>query len=349
MRNLPFVSLVMPVRNEASFIAHSLGAVLAQDYPSERIEVIVADGMSTDGTRELVRSFQARHCSLCLIDNPEKIAPTGLNAALRQAIGDIIIRVDGHCEVAPDYVRRCVEHLQDGVDCVGGPIETVGETLSARAIALAMSSNFGVGGAAFRTVKDRQIEVETVAFPAYTRRAIEKAGLFDEELVRNQDDEYNYRLRELGGCILLCPNIHSRYYSRGSLQPLWRQYFQYGYWKVRVMQKHPGQMRLRQFAPPLLVAVLLVSLPLALFPGAGRWVFGFITGSYIVANLAATLLSARKGNWRLMPLLPLTFIVLHLAYGSGFLFGIIRFWRRWADRNTRLNYVREHAQGAKAP
>lgn len=346
--NLPNVSIVMPVRNEAPFIARSLRAVLAQDYPSERLEVIVADGMSADGTRELVSSFQGQHARLCLIDNPEKIAPTGLNTALRQATGDIIIRVDGHCEVAADYVRRCVAQLQAGVDCVGGPIETVGETFSARAIALAMGSKFGVGGAAFRTVNDRQIEVETVAFPAYTRQAIERAGLFDEELVRNQDDEYNYRLRELGGRILLCPNIHSRYYSRGSLRSLWRQYFQYGYWKVRVMQKHPGQMRLRQFVPPLFVSLLLVSLSLALLNGSW-WVFGSIAGSYTVANLAATaLLSARRENWRLFPLLPLTFIVLHLAYGSGFLVGLIRFCARWDDRGTRLNYVREQAQDAKA-
>jgi succinoglycan biosynthesis protein ExoA len=349
MNEMPFVTIIMPIRNEAAFIARCLGAVLAQDYPAERLEVIVADGLSTDGTQDIVQSFQNRFHNLRLIDNTGISAPFGLNTALRQSMGEIVIRVDGHCEIAPDYVTRCVQHLQQrSVDCVGGPIETVGETSGARAIALAMSSTFGVGGAAFRTVKDRKFEVETVAFPAYTRRAIEKAGLFDEELIRNQDDEYNYRLRGLGGRILLCPDIHSRYYSRSSLRSLWSQYFQYGYWKVRVMQKHPGQMRLRQFVPPLFVAILLVSLPLALLPVAGRWVFASITGSYIVANLvAATLLGARKGNWRLLPLLPLTFIVLHLAYGSGFLFGIIRFWRRWTDRNTQLNYAAGHARGAK--
>jgi cellulose synthase/poly-beta-1,6-N-acetylglucosamine synthase-like glycosyltransferase len=192
-----------------------------------------------------------------------------------------------------------------------------------------MSSNFGVGGAAFRTVKDQKILVESVAFPAYTRRAIEKAGLFDEELVRNQDDEYNYRLRELGGCIVLCPDIHSRYYSRSSFRSLWRQYLQYGYWKVRVMQKHPRRMRLRQFAPPLFVAGLLFSLLVAPLI-VGWWPLGLLAVSYIVANLGSTFLSAREASWRMLPLLPLAFITLHLAYGSGFLFGLIRFWRRWA-------------------
>src|SRR5438132_14210048 len=127
-----------------------------------------------------------------------------------------------------------------------------------------MSSAFGVGGSAFRTVSDRTLLTDTVAFPAFTRAALEKAGAFDEELVRNQDDEYNYRLRKLGAKILLASDVHSRYFSRATLPGLWRQYFQYGFWKVRVMQKHPRQMRLRQFGPPLFVATMLMSLALLL-------------------------------------------------------------------------------------
>jgi succinoglycan biosynthesis protein ExoA len=142
-----------------------------------------------------------------------------LNIGICQAQGDIVVRVDGHCEIAPDYVSQCVRHLlYDGVDAVGGPIETIGETNEAQSIALAMSSWFGVGGSAFRTVKDRPLLVETVAFPAYTRRTLQRLGPFDEELVRNQDDEYNYRLLAQGGKILLSPDISSRYYSRSSLR-----------------------------------------------------------------------------------------------------------------------------------
>ncbi len=167
---------------------------------------------------------------------------------------------------ASSYVRRCVEHLlAGGVEAVGGPIETVGETDEAQAIALAMSSWFGVGGSGFRTVKDRATLVETVAFPAYTRQTVQRIGPFDEELVRNQDDEYNYRLLKHGGRILLSPDIRSRYYSRSSLRSLWRQYYQYGFWKVRVMQKHPRQMRWRQFVPPAFVATMLGSPLLGIF------------------------------------------------------------------------------------
>lgn len=154
--SFPLVSVIMPVRNEANYIAGTLRSVFAQDYPYDRMEVIVADGISSDGTRDIVRSFQTRHQNIALIDNPGRIAPTGLNAALRAARGTIVIRIDGHCEPASDYLSLCVRHLQDsGVDGVGGPLHTIGESFVAGAIAAAMSSPFGVGGSAFRTVKDR--------------------------------------------------------------------------------------------------------------------------------------------------------------------------------------------------
>ncbi len=333
----PFVSVVMPIRNEAFHITRCLESVLAQSYPPNRLEVIVSDGVSTDATAEIVRSFQSRHPNLQLVSNPGRIVPTGLNLALRQAKGEIIIRVDGHCEIAPDYVSRCVEHLTEGgADGVGGPVETVGGTPQARAIASAMSSGFGVGGSAFRTVKDRTLLVDSVAFPAYTRAIMDRAGPFDEELVRNQDDEYNYRLRKLGAKILLAGDVRSRYYCRASFRSLWRQYFQYGYWKVRVMQKHPRQMKPRQFAPPLFAAALLTCLFAAPFSFASRWVLVGVAGSYVVANLAASILLAARREWRLLPYFPVTFAILHLAYGLGVFAGLVKFWNRWRDRGTAV-------------
>jgi glycosyltransferase involved in cell wall biosynthesis len=326
---LPFVSVIMPIRNEADFIARSLGAVLAQDYPRKRFEVIVADGMSTDGTRDIVASIQARNPEVRLIDNTRRIAPTALNTAIGHAQGEILVRVDGHCQIAPDYVSRCVEHLlQDKVDGVGGPLETVGQTALARAIAAGMSSSFGVGGAAFRTVSNKTMLVDTVAFPAYTRTIVDEAGPFDEELVRNQDDEYNYRLRKLGAKILLAADVHSRYYSRSSLRSLWRQYFQYGYWKVRVLQKHPRQMKARQFVPPVFVACLLLALLSIPFTVAGFYLFGAVAGLYLLANLGASILAARKETWSLLPYLPVIYATLHLSFGLGFLVGLLRFSAR---------------------
>jgi succinoglycan biosynthesis protein ExoA len=342
----PFVTVIMPVRDEATFIERSLGALLAQDYDCNRMEIIVVDGMSADGTREAVRQIIDQENTtkknngsshrLVLADNPSRIVPPALNIGLRQARGEIIIRVDGHCDVGPDYVRRCVETLgRVDADCVGGPIRTVGKTPIAQAIALAQSSSFGVGGVAFRMRSDRGCYVDTLAFGAYRREIFHEIGEFDEELVRNQDDEFNYRLIHHGGKIWLDPSICSVYYSRASLSGLWKQYFQYGFWKVRVLQKHPLQMHLRQFVPPVFVAVLLLSLLASPFTMAGRLVFGLAAISYALANLAASVLTARKGGWRLLKYLPFVFLSLHVAYGTGFLTGFIRFCNRWSDRGRK--------------
>ena len=326
----------MPVRNEAAFIERSVGAVLAQDYPRDRLEVIIADGLSSDGTRDVVARLRQQNPNVSLIDNPGRIASTGLNAALGVAKGEIIIRVDGHSEIAPDYVRRCVSHLTDDkVDGVGGPLETVGETYRARAIAAAMSSTFGVGDSAFRIGAGRAKFVDTVAFAGYRRETIQRAGPFDEELVRNQDDEYNYRVRKLGGRILLSPDIQARYYSRAGFRKLWKQYFEYGYWKVRVLQKHSRQMSARQFVPPLFVLTLLLFILSAPFLMVSRWLLAATVIAYAVLSLGATIAVARKSEWRLFPLLPIAFAIIHLAYGAGFLVGILRFWNRWGDHTTR--------------
>jgi glycosyltransferase involved in cell wall biosynthesis len=332
----PFVSVIMPVRNEAAFIERSVGSVASQDYPNDRMEILIADGMSDDATREIVSSLQQRHPNVKLIDNPGKIVAGGLNAALRHAKGEIIVRIDGHCEVAPDYVRQCVWHLlHTQVDAVGGPIETIGDSLTARVIAVAMSSRFGVGGSAFRIPNSGTQFTDTVAFPAYTRSVLDRGGPFDEELVRNQDDEYNYRLRKLGVKILLASDIRSRYYSRATLAKLGSQYFQYGYWKVRVMQKHPRQMQPRQFVPPLFVVALSAGLLLLpMFPMAG-YATAVIASLYAIAVIAASIHSARKSDWQLLPLLPIAFAILHLAYGLGFLIGLVKFWNRWDESQSQ--------------
>lgn len=334
-KGLPFVSVVMPVRNEGRFIEVCLDAVLAQDYPRERMEVFVVDGMSTDGTAAIVRSYQDRFPSLRLMENPGKIVPKAMNIALPETRGEIIVRVDGHCRIAPDYISRCVDHIVgDHVDGVGGPVRTMGETATARVIALAMSSSFGVGGSAFRTVSDRTILADTVPFPAYARAIVERAGPYDEELVRNQDDEYNYRLRKLGAKILLAADVRSEYYSRSSLPSLWRQYYQYGYWKVRVMQKHPRQMKMRQFVPAAFVAALACAAAAAPWGTPGLLALLAVAGSYAAANVSAALLTARRGKITDTPLLILAFAALHISYGLGFIAGLVKFRDRWRSRTA---------------
>jgi succinoglycan biosynthesis protein ExoA len=333
----PYVTVIMPIRNEAEFIHRSLGAVLAQDYPPDRMEIIVIDGMSTDQTREIVQQHisESHRVLVRLLENKGLIAPVGLNLATREARGDIIIRVDGHCIIAPDYVRKCVEHLHNaGVDAVGGPMQTIGNGYIPELTAIAMSSRFGVGNSSFRTESRITKLVDTVPFPAYTREIVDLAGPYDEELVRNQDDEYNYRIRQLGGKILLAGDVHSKYYSRSSLAKMARQYFQYGFYKVRVLQKHPLQMSYRQFVPPAFVLALILSFGFMLL-GGGGWPIMLVLGSYLLANLAASLFTAARQGRRYLPLLPLVFALLHLGYGSGFLLGLLRFIRRWNESFVR--------------
>jgi GT2 family glycosyltransferase len=308
------------------------------------LEVIVADGMSTDGTREQIENIaSSSDISIRVVDNPGRIAPTGLNHAIAVATGDVIVRVDGHCEIDKDYVSNCVTLLESTDSAgVGGPIETVAESPQADAIAIAMSSKFGVGGSAFRTVHDRELEVDTIAFPAYRRELFDRIGGFDEELVRNQDDEFNYRVRKNGGRLILSPSVRSRYYSRSSFRSLWRQYFQYGYWKVRVLQLHPGQMSIRQFVPFGLVTVIVALALASIVSTVSLWLLGAVLCIYLAGNLLATLFSARRARLRSLPAVSLSFAILHFSYGLGFFFGLVAFRSRWTDKgrfNTRRSTV----------
>lgn len=336
------VSIILPVRNEEVYLRGSLDSIFHQDYPLEKMEILVADGLSDDDTRTILGEYQAQHDNLFVFENPRRIVPTGMNIAMRYARGSILIRVDGHCEIAPDYVSRCVYYLQnDLADGVGGPMETVGQTGMAQMIAVAMSSPFGVGNSAFRTLTGKTMLADTVPFPAYKRRVVEHAGGYDEELVRNQDDEYNYRLREMGYRILLAADIRSRYYSRSTLSSLWKQYFQYGFWKVRVLQKHPQQMSLRQFVPFFLVTTLILEILVALLHPIGFPLLGFTIGLYALANVIASLIIALVRGWKYLLLLPLGFSIIHFSYGVGFLFGLFRFVFRWGDKKgqtPRIGY-----------
>jgi len=336
-QSMPFVSILIPVYNEKAYIDRCLQAVLTQDYPSDLIEVWIADGLSADGTREIIADYINQYSNIFLVDNPGRIVPTGLNLLIPKTKGEVVIRVDGHCMIAPDYVSNCVRHLQqDQVDGVGGPMRSIGEDLISQITALAMSSKFGVGNSSFRTETGQTKLADTVPFPAYTRAIIEKVGLYDEELVRNQDDEYNYRIREAGGKILLAEDVSSEYYSRGSLKKLWKQYFQYGFWKVRVLQKHPRQMSLRQFVPLAFVLALILTLFLSFLAPWGWKALLALVGVYLLVNLSASVITAAGQGFKTFLLLPLAFAIIHLSYGLGFLVGLFKFWNRWKDKKGQV-------------
>jgi glycosyltransferase involved in cell wall biosynthesis len=330
MTHMPaWVTLIMPIRNEAGFIERSLGAVLAQDYPADRLEVLVVDGMSDDGTRAIVGQMLDGRRNAQLLDNPERIVPAALNIGLTAAKGEVIVRVDGHTIIEPDYVTRCVAALAEtGLECTGGPMRAVGQTHFGQAVALATSHPFGIGGARFHYATEPQ-EVDTVYLGCWPRLALRKMGGFDEEMACNEDDEFNYRLRAGGGRIWLDPSIRSVYFCRPDLRSLWRQYFRYGLWKVRVFQKVPGSAQLRHWVPPLFALAVFGGLLTALLLPFLRPFYLAGLGLYLLAALIASAAIASRAGWRHFLRLLVVFPSLHLAYGMGFWAGIQRFGPAW--------------------
>lgn len=321
----PLVSILIPCRNEEAYITGCLDSILNSDYPQERLELLVADGMSSDRTPEILASYAARHPSVILLDNPRRTTPAALNVAIRAASGDVVIRMDVHVLYPPDYIRRLVEGLEEtGADNVGGVIQTVpaDDTPTARAIALGMSHPFGVGNSHFRTGSRLRRAVDTVPFGCYRREIFDRVGLFDEELIRNQDDEFNFRLIRRGGRVLLLPEVSCRYFARRSLRQLSRMYYQYGYFKPLVARKVGRVMTGRQLVPSLLVATLVGMGGLGLWLPAAGAAFALISATYAGFVLGCSTLGARGQGLRCGMVLAAVFPVLHFSYGVGFLRGI---------------------------
>jgi succinoglycan biosynthesis protein ExoA len=321
----PSVSVIVPVRNEAGFIEECVGALLAQERLPARYEVIVVDGDSDDDTRARLDALAAREPRLRVLVNPKRIVPSSLNLGIGAAQGEIIIRVDGHTRVAKDFVRANLELLAEHPEAwsVGGPIAHRGKTRVARGIAAAMSSPVGVGGASHR-FEAYEGYAEGTAFPAFRRWIFDRVGLFDEALVRNQDDEFNFRITEAGGKIFISPRVKHDYFVRGSFAALFRQYLQYAYWKVAVMRKHGKVVAARHLVPGAFVlalpvcagATLLLPLPLSLVPAAPLAAY-----ATLLTGLAA------QTAWRTRdPLVGLAAAgaaaTMHIGYGLGLLAGV---------------------------
>lgn len=326
----PFVSIIIPIRNEETFIAQCLEAVIDQDYPKDRMEVLVVDGRSEDRSREIVGEFSLRYPMIKLLDNPWLTAPAAMNLGIKKARGDVIVRVDGHCWLESDYISQCVKCLRrTGADNVGGLMKAVGQGYVGQVIALAINSFFGSGGSKFHYASEEQI-VDTVYLGAFPRRVFDRVGFFNERLVRNQDYELNYRIRAAGGKIFLSPAIKSYYYGRSSLIDLWHQYFQYGFWKLEMLQVRPRSVRPRHLAAPLFVFTLFASGLLG-FLHRGFLILSLLAmASYLAASFLSSLLIASRKGWRCFPLLPVVFAIIHLGWGSGFLWGLVRLCLRRA-------------------
>jgi glycosyltransferase involved in cell wall biosynthesis len=318
-------TIVVPCRNEARAIGRFLDDLLAQEPGGGQREIIIADGESTDGTREILQEYCRQHPEICVIANPGRIASTGLNAAIRAARGRIILRMDVHTEYALDYVRRCLEvKEQTGAMNVGGPARTRADEWLPRAIAAAYGSAFAVGGARFHFASYSG-PVDTVTYGCWLRQDLLDLGLFDENLVRNQDDELNLRIRRAGGLIWQDPSIRSWYRPRRDLRSLFRQYFQYGYWKVAVIRKHGMAASWRHLVPVTLVASLLLLAAAGVVWRPALWLLALELGAYLAFIGMGSLVVAKRRGWDLLPALPAVLACFHFAYGSGFLLGLLQF------------------------
>jgi succinoglycan biosynthesis protein ExoA len=325
------VSIMVACRNEINHIRPLLESILAQDMGELRWEAIIADGMSDDGTREVVQEYSSRHPQLRVISNANRIVSTGLNAAIRMASGTIILRMDAHTSYAPDYCRVCVETLErTAADNVGGPARTRAVGVRARAVAAAYHSRFSTGGARFHDVT-YEGWVDTLPYGCWHRKALVRLGLFDETLVRNQDDELNLRIVRAGGKIWQSPAIVSWYSPRSTLSSLFRQYFQYGFWKVAVIRKHrlPGSWRHVVPVGFVLANVfLLAGMALTKAVGTDSWFTGVtfvwlaMVATYALATFVASLLIARRQGWSILGYLPAVFATFHCSYGLGFVAGL---------------------------
>lgn len=312
------ISIIAPMFDEIEHVDGFVEDIAAQDYSGE-IEILVADGRSTDGCRERLLDL-ARHHSLDLtvLDNPQRIVAPGLNACIRRARGELIVRLDLHSRYPTDYVRRCVEVADaTGAWNVGGIYEPRGRTRLERAVACALTSPFG--GVNWTRASATRSEADTVYLGAFRPEAFEKAGLYDESLVRNQDDELNLRIRRAGGRIVLDPLIRSVYTPRGSFRAVWRQYWEYGYWKVIVMRKHRQLPGARALTPAAFVGLVGTLAALAVVVSSARWLLVVVLGAYLGAATVSAIVATKQRaepTGLVIRVIP-AFACFHLGYGVG--------------------------------
>ena len=329
------VSMILPIRNEVQHIKKTIKSILCQDFTGN-IEIIIADGMSNDGTDIILNRLKKEHDNIHVIKNPEFIVPNGFNRALGIAKGDIIIRLDGHSFLEPDFISSCLLVQKNiGADCVGGPTKHHSDSTIGHNISIAQSSKFGAGGASFRVGIEEGKYVNTLAFGAYKRSVFFDIGGYDEELIRNQDEEFNFRLIQHGKKIWIDPLIKSTYTVRDSLVKLFKQYYQYGFFKVRVIQKVKAIISWRHLVPSCFVFIMFFSILLGIIINSNLPI-KISFGVYFIINLTYTIYESLNRKSGLLIYLPLVYFIMHLSYGIGFIAGLYYFLNRWG-KNELVN------------
>jgi glycosyltransferase involved in cell wall biosynthesis len=325
----PRISIIVPCYNEAGFIKKLLENIIEQDYPRKKSEVYIVDGMSTDGTREIIAGFISEYPFIHFLDNERRYVPFALNKGILASTGEVIVRLDAHSEYPHDYVSRLVTQLYRlNADNVGGAWITLpGDAkVKSLAIATAMASPFGVGNAHYRLTMNEIREVDTVPFGCFRREVFERTGLFDEDLIRNQDDTYNAKLKKNGGKIFLIPDIKIRYYARTSVTSTIKMFYQYGLFKPLGNRKTSRPATLRQLIPPGFVLFTILSLISGLFYKFALLAGISVLALYLIIDLIfASSISVKNNRSALLAYLPWLFFLIHISYGIGYLYGMIKF------------------------
>ena len=324
--NVHKVSIICPVYNEEKFIDRCVTSIMEQDYPKDSLEVLFIDGCSTDNTRKIIEKYANEYSYIRLLDNPHKFVPQALNKGLKESTGEVVMRIDGHCEYPTNYVSELVRYLYDlGADNVGGVWNTrpAKDTPICQAIALASSHPFGVGGSMHKIGASEIMETDTVPFGCYKREIFNKTGLFDTDLVRNQDDEFNGRLQNMGGKIYLIPQVIINYTARDSLCKMRKMYYQYGLYKPLVNKKLGAPATIRQFFPLLFLLGIVFG---GLFSIFSPLILSLFTGTlllYLFIGLVVGSMGAIRAHQVLLTfLMPYVFFNIHISYGIGYLVGI---------------------------
>src|SRR6266568_8550370 len=324
------VSFVMPVRNEEEYIRACLQSLVEQNYPASECEIIVVDGQSSDRTREIIEEMRERNVQVRCLDNPAGIVPTAMNMGIRAACGEVIIRADGHNVYPRDYAANCVKYLEEtGADNVGGPWVTVAadESFSARLVAAVLSSPFGVGNSKFRTSREEGF-VDTVPFGAFRREIFDRIGMYNEKLVRNQDNELNARIRKAGGRIYLTPALTTYYHPVKKFLSLLKYAFKTSQWHIFTLRENRESMGVRHLAPAMFLILLLLLLPVSLVSATALVFLIGILSAYILTGFYFSLSAKTEDNWDVALVQPFATFCFHLAYGAGTLFGLRYLFRQ---------------------
>lgn len=333
---VPFVSVIIPMFNEERYITQCLESLLRQDYLGDRYEILVIDGGSSDASPALVAQMRTLHSQIHVLKNPDRITAKALNIGIRQARGEIIVRMDAHALAPSNYVFRCAKYLlEDRADHVGGIMQPVGNGYWGQSIAVATSSPFGVGNSKHRCSR---IEGDDEAgwLGAFWKKTLLTTGGYDELMKCNEDDDLNYRLLKEGKRVFRTPELELTYFCRSSLHGLWIQYFRYGFWKVRVIQHHGKLTSIRHLVPAAFVVVLITAIFLSPFLRHFLYAFLAIVGVHVLAsNLYSIAYAIRMGvKFKLQYSfsLPIIFLTLHLSYGTGFVLGLLKFYQQRSIR-----------------